>query len=103
MPWYETDISTNKLLLPALSPATRLVLTHVVETLQKVSLHVEDTRMTPLNLAICIAPDLIRGPDPLEDAGMCLQPGRKMPQRAGTAGEGDGTVVGLLEHWIRDA
>jgi hypothetical protein len=63
--------------------------------------------MTPLNLAICIAPDLIKGPDALEDASLCLQPGKKMPMqmmagRADKSAEGKGTLVGLLEIWIRD-
>lgn len=62
--------------------------------------------MTPLNLAICIAPDLIKGPDPMEDAGLCMEPGRTLPaqmrMRAGKEGQGDGTLVGLLELWIRE-
>jgi hypothetical protein len=61
--------------------------------------------MTPLNLAICIAPDLIKGPDAMDDASMCLQPGRKMPAQmggGGAEGEGAGTLVGVLEIWIRE-
>jgi hypothetical protein len=97
-------ISINDFLLPQLSPATRLILEHVISTLHKVSLHSTETKMTPLNLAICIAPDLIKGPDMMEDASLCLQPGKKMPQMGFTRqeGEGEGTLVGILELLIRD-
>lgn len=62
--------------------------------------------MTPLALAICIAPDLIKGPDPMEDAALCMEPGRTLPALMRVAspddeGKGKGTLVGLLEIWIR--
>jgi hypothetical protein len=102
-----TLVSIRKILLSALSPGTRKVLTDVVSILHQVSKHASETRMTPLNLAICIAPDLIRGPDALEDASLCLEPGKKLPMqmlagRAGGSDEGKGTLVGVLEIWIRD-
>lgn len=63
--------------------------------------------MTSLNLAICIAPDLIKGPDPMEDAGLCMEPGRTLPSqmrgvKTDNEGQGKGTLVGLLEIWIRE-
>lgn len=63
--------------------------------------------MTPLNLAICIAPDLIKGPDPMEDAGLCMQSGHTLPAQmkgtlAGNEDQGKGTLVGVLEIWIRE-
>jgi hypothetical protein len=40
----------------------------------------------------------------MEDASLCLQPGKKMPQMGFTRqeGEGEGTLVGILELLIRD-
>lgn len=78
-----------------------------MSTLHAVSKHSAETRMTSLNLAICIAPDLIRGPNPLEDAQLCMEPGRTLPAqmrgvRPGSEGQGKGTLVGLLEIWIRE-
>lgn len=73
--------------------------------------------MNALNLAIVVAPTLISGPDPLDDASMCLAPGKKLPLAmlvaAGKASEervkgrqvetsGQGTVVGMLEMCIRE-
>ncbi len=67
--------------------------------------------MSPLALAIVVAPSLISGPDPLEDAALCLGQGKSLPPAMlrmngkkddGVAGGGDGgTVVGMLEMWIR--
>jgi len=95
-------ISTKDILLSELSPSTRLVLSHVISTLHNISQFASETRMTPLNLAICLAPDLIRGPDMMEDAALCLPPGKKMPTQLGHTPEGDGTVVGILELLIRN-
>jgi len=89
--------SIQQIFLPALSPSTRLVLEHVIGTLHEVSEYSDDTRMTALNLAICLAPDLIKGPDIMEDASLCLPPGKKMPRMGFTKQEGEGTVVGILE------
>ena len=89
--------SVQQIFLPALSPSTRLVLEHVIGTLHDVSRYSADTRMTALNLAICLAPDLIKGPDIMEDASLCLPPGKKMPQMGFTKQEGEGTVVGIIE------
>jgi hypothetical protein len=64
--------------------------------------------MTALNYAICFAPDLIRGEDPIEDLEICLVPGKRLPpalsaQRKGAVGgEEDSSLVGILEMWIRD-
>ena len=90
-------VSIQQIFLPALSPSTRLILEHVIGTLHDVSKYSGDTKMTALNLAICLAPDLIKGPDIMEDASMCLPPGKKMPQMGFTEQEGEGTVVGILE------
>lgn len=98
----ELTVSIKDILLPELSPSTRLILGHVISTLHDVSQYASETRMTPLNLAICLAPDLIRGPDMMEDAALCLPAGKKMPTQMGHTPEGDGTVVGILELLIRN-
>lgn len=98
----ELMISIKDILLPELSPSTRLILNHVISTLHAVSQYASETRMTPLNLAICLAPDLIRGPDMMEDAALCLLPGKQMPTQMGHKSQGDGTVVGILELLIRN-
>nr|XP_031863737.1 uncharacterized protein CI109_000989 [Kwoniella shandongensis]KAA5530809.1 hypothetical protein CI109_000989 [Kwoniella shandongensis] len=97
-------------LIPALSPAVRSVLDYVVRILYDLSKHESVTKMSPFNLAIVIAPCLISGPDPLEDAEMCLAPGKTLPaamrQLAGGGKKdrdgGEGTVVGFLDLWIRN-
>ena len=62
--------------------------------------------MSALSLSTVIAPSLISGRDPLQDAALCLAPGKKLP--GAMIGnhqmlEGDGTLVGMLvlwaEHW----
>ncbi|KAK8845315.1 hypothetical protein IAR55_006028 [Kwoniella newhampshirensis] len=103
-----SDIRTA--FLPTLLPAVRLIIEYVVHILHHLSIHEASTKMSPLNLAIVIAPTLISGPDPLEDAEMCLEPGKSLPaamrqlagaQRKSQSG-GNGTVVGLLEMWIKN-
>jgi hypothetical protein len=98
--------------LPLLSPSQHLLLTYLTHLLHHLAQHEATTRMSPLALAIVIAPSLISGPDPLEDAAMCMKPGRSLPaamlrnsdttkkERGG--GGGGGTIVGVLEMWIRD-
>jgi len=65
------------------------------------------TKMTPLAFAIVLAPALIDGSDPLEDAQLCMEPGRRLPKGLGGNNNtneskpgGDGTLVGLLRMWI---
>lgn len=86
--------------------------------------------MSPTALAIVLAPTLISGSDPIEDAEMCMEPGKGLPQglwalagrkgggvdavmhdQAGgdrgsrdqkDGGKGTGTLVGVLEVWIRE-
>ena len=54
-----------------LSPISRQILTtHLLPLLSDVSLHSDLNKMTPSNLAVCFAPILLRGPDPLEDVKM---------------------------------
>ena len=47
--------------------------------------------MTPLALAIVVAPDLIRSPDPLEDLAMCLPP--PATPDGSTSGQGGGVAA----------
>lgn len=65
------------------------------------------TKMTPLAFAIVLAPALLNGPNPLEDAELCMEPGKRLPkglrgrqpeQDAGAGG--NGTLVGVLRMWI---
>lgn len=100
-----------------LSPARVLLLQHMITTFRLLSPHEEHTRMSARNYTICFAPDLIRGPNPLEDLELCLEPGKALPlsmtkqvggaggqmERAeskGLRGRGN-TLVGVLELWIR--
>ncbi|ODN96949.1 hypothetical protein I350_07924 [Cryptococcus amylolentus CBS 6273] len=106
--------------LNKLPPSHTLLLTAVVSLLHALAKHEPTTKMSALNLAIVLAPTLIGGPDKVVDMGMCLERGKKLPlgmrervegrgrdgegggerEGGGEEGEGDGTVVGLLEIWI---
>ncbi|WVQ93915.1 hypothetical protein IAU59_000993 [Kwoniella sp. CBS 9459] len=100
------DIRT--ILLPSLPAPTITLLHHLVQTLHLLSLHSTTTKMTPLNLSIVISPVLISGPDPIEDTIMCLVPHKPLPAglkemaKSKDLPEDGGTLVGLLEMWIRD-
>ncbi|WVR03411.1 hypothetical protein IAU60_000402 [Kwoniella sp. DSM 27419] len=100
-----------------LPPASAALLDYLTHMLHHLSHHVEATKMTPMNLAIVIAPVLISGPDPIQDTLMCLDPSKPVPaglqsmaaKAATSAGVAEGqvvtdsgTVVGMLEMWIRD-
>jgi hypothetical protein len=91
------------------------VLEYIIHTLHHLSTHEAITRMSPLALAIVLAPSLIRGPDPLDDGELCLEPGKVLPSALRIAAKtpgGDGereaerrrgnTLVGVLEMWIRE-
>jgi hypothetical protein len=111
----------KSILLPRLPTSTIAILQLVVSTLHALSHppHAQQTKMTALNHAIVLAPTLIRGDDIMEDAKMCAPPGKGLPSAlrlepsAAPAVEsdggrnseknGDGTLVGLLEMWIKDA
>lgn len=47
-----------------------IVVKHLLPTLSAVAAHEEHNKMTPENLAVCIAPALLHGPDQFEDAKM---------------------------------
>ncbi|OXG44027.1 hypothetical protein C359_01133 [Cryptococcus neoformans Bt120] len=104
-------------LFPRLPPSHIVILHCVIYILHRLTAFKDSTKMNALNLAIVVAPTLISGPDRLEDASMCLEPGKKLPLAmlvaAGKAPEesikgkevemsGQGTVVGMLELWIRE-
>ena len=51
-----------------ISKASRTILVmHLLPLLSRISDFSEFNRMTPQNLAVCFAPTLLRGPDPIED------------------------------------
>ncbi|WRT63479.1 uncharacterized protein IL334_000384 [Kwoniella shivajii] len=88
------------------SPRSQL-LSYMVHILHHLSLHSSTTKMTALNLSIVLAPVLISGPDPVEDTILCLEPSKPLPiglkimaEENGLKG-GQGTLVGLLELWIK--
>ncbi|RXK37273.1 hypothetical protein M231_05415 [Tremella mesenterica] len=80
-------------LLPALSTSERILLSHLVKTLYLFSKYQLTTKMSPLALAIVVAPVLIRGPDPLEDAMMCMEPGKSLPVAMGGKGDAEGMTL----------
>ena len=43
---------------------------HLFPLLARIADHAADNKMTPSNLAVCVAPALMCGPDPIEDAKM---------------------------------
>ncbi|WVF66294.1 hypothetical protein IAT40_001034 [Kwoniella sp. CBS 6097] len=98
----------NNILLPSLPPSSITLLSFLAHTLHQLSLHSSTTRMTALTLSIVISPVLISGPDPIEDTIMCLEPDKPLPaglkEMAKTKGltEGGGTLVGLLDIWIKN-
>ena len=51
------------------SQPSRLILTlHLLPLMSKISEYQDWNQMSPYNLAVCFAPSLLRGPDPLRDA-----------------------------------
>lgn len=54
--------------LPAIS--REILVKHLLPTLSAVAEREEQNKMTPENLAVCLAPALLHGPDQLEDAKM---------------------------------
>jgi hypothetical protein len=52
-------LTAMKSLIDGLKPNQRLLLCHVIAILQRISVHQDVTRMTPLNLAVCIGPSLL--------------------------------------------
>ena len=54
-----------------LSPTARMIISlHLLPLLSDVACHADANKMTPSNLAVCFAPILLRGPDPMEDVKM---------------------------------
>lgn len=94
-----TPADIRSALLPALSPGRAALLAHVTHVAHHLLPHEPATRMTAQGLAITLAPTLINGPDPREDAGLCLAPGQALPG-LGVAADAQ-TLVGVLEMWIR--
>ena len=95
--------------IPALSDAARVILEHVVQIMADLSAFESSTKMSPLALAIVVVPTLINGDDPVEDAEMCLSPGKSLPPGLRKAHEGEdddagkgGTLVGVLKMWIEE-
>ncbi|ORY31981.1 hypothetical protein BCR39DRAFT_524925 [Naematelia encephala] len=93
--------------LSSLPSSSRHILLHVTSLLHELSSHEPATRMSSLALAIVLAPSLIRSTDALDDAELCLEPGKTLPSAmmktsGREAGKGSGTLVGVLELLIRE-
>ncbi|KAI9840172.1 MAG: hypothetical protein M1838_004190 [Thelocarpon superellum] len=74
-----TDLVSTQSQWSILPLVSRLILTtHLLPMLSMVAKHQERNRMTSINLALCFAPSLIRGPDAMEDATMSSVIGRIM-------------------------
>jgi len=104
----QTPLTTPSLhshFLSRLSSGERLVLSYIIDLLHDILRYEPSTKMSSLALAIVLAPTLIKGPDPLEDASLCLEPGKKLPEGMIGSGRfndmGGNTVVGVLEMGIR--
>ena len=87
-----------------MSFAQRILLSYLAHMLHHLAQHESETKMSALALAIVLAPTLISGPSPLEDAQLCLEAGRTLPaamlRAAGKPvdeGAGEGTVVGDVD------
>ena len=72
-PKATTPDQLQQLLSPAIvySPlsetAGRILTDHLLPLLSRVADHSDKNRMTPQNLAVCFAPNMVCGPDPMED------------------------------------
>ncbi|KAI0072491.1 Rho GTPase activation protein [Panus rudis PR-1116 ss-1] len=62
-------------LLPELPPCTYILLNHIMHLLHEVSLRSASNRMDAHNLAVVIAPNLVKGSSPIRDVAMCAIPG----------------------------
>ncbi|ORX34562.1 hypothetical protein BD324DRAFT_636404 [Kockovaella imperatae] len=94
------DIETY--LSPILTASENRILTYLADLISHLARHEETTRMTVKALAICLAPALLHGSDPMIDATMCLVPGQSLPPamtQDRDLGQGAGTVVGMLMLW----
>lgn len=95
-----TPSEIRTVFLPALSSGRATLLSHVMHIAHHLLSFEPSTRMTAQGLAITLAPTLINGPDPREDAALCLAPGQSLPGLGVKADEQ--TLVGLLEMWIKN-
>lgn len=94
--------------IPHLSKTQKVMLDFIIGILRQVAKAEETTKMSSMSLAIVLAPNLISGPDAIEDAQLCIVPGKALPAGLGAGnaekreqvGKG-GTLVGVLEMWIR--
>ncbi|CAE6442332.1 unnamed protein product [Rhizoctonia solani] len=77
--WGEGDACVEyirEVLLPALGWGCRVVLLgYIFHLLHDVSLRSSANKMDAHNLALCIAPNLVRSNDPIRDVKMCAVPG----------------------------
>lgn len=76
--------------LVMLTPWRLLLLTYVLELAAEASQHADRSRMDASNLATVLAPNLVRGPDPLRDVSLCRV------QRSGEALRPSKTTLGTL-------
>jgi Rho GTPase-activating protein 1 len=73
---------------PVQEIARKILVTHLLPLLSLVSSYSETNKMTPSNLAVCFAPILLYGPDPLADVKIMA-----IIRRLLTA---------MIEHWATD-
>ena len=96
-------------MIGTLSRSQSLILTFLTHLLHHLSQYTSYTKMCPLGLSIVLAPTLIKGPNPLEDAALCLEQGKSLPaamlemarEQEVQVGPG-GTVVGVIDMWVRN-
>lgn len=101
--------SVHQVLIPELPPPAKTILEHIIHVMAELSAYESSTKMSPLALSIVLTPTLINGGDPVEDAEMCLSPGKTLPlglrkvQPDGSEEVGKGgTLVGVLKMWMEE-
>lgn len=78
--------------LTMLTPWRSVLLTYVLELAAEASQHADKSRMDASNLATVLAPNLVHGPDPLRDVGLC----RVQRSSEAAPGSGNKTTLGTL-------
>ncbi|KAL8747069.1 MAG: hypothetical protein Q9190_001008 [Brigantiaea leucoxantha] len=83
--------------------ARKILTTHLLPLLHRVAECMDWNQMTPYNLAVCFAPALLRGPDPVEDAKMSSLVRRVIMEMVTHWKEDLAPALGIDDHSFEDA